>query len=138
MYVSYRRRGTLTSVFILHYCSSTGTCQPYKYCYIIFMYHSMRFYMVYSHWLWQLPQTALYLDIIITDYYVIHICNLEQIENKVTYLLYLVSRFRFYDMPMELGMARSLALKVRFTNDLGQSAFLDQKNIERELYKYKI
>ncbi len=25
-------------------------------------------------------------DIIITDYYVIHICNLEQYENKVTYL----------------------------------------------------
>ncbi len=87
MYVSYRRRGTLKSVFILHYCSSTGTCQPYKYCYFIFMYHSMRFYMVYSHWLWQLPQTALYLDIIITGYYVIHICNLEQFENKVTYLL---------------------------------------------------
>ncbi len=43
VYVSSRRRGTLTSVFILHYCSSsTGTCQPYKYCYVIFMYHSMR------------------------------------------------------------------------------------------------
>ena len=28
----------------------------------------MRFYMVYSHWLWQLPQNALYLDIIITGY----------------------------------------------------------------------
>ena len=78
----------LMSVFILHnYCSSTGTCQPYKSCYIIFMYHSMRFYMVYSHWLWQLPQTALYLDIIINGYYVMHICNLEQFENKVTYLL---------------------------------------------------
>ena len=87
-YVSYRRSGTLMSVFILHnYCSSTGTCQPYKSCYIIFMYHSMRFYMVYSHWLWQLPQTALYLDIIITGYYVIHICHLEQFEDKVTYLL---------------------------------------------------
>ncbi len=69
------------------YCSSTGTCQPYKYCYIIFMYHSMPFYMVYSHWLRQLPQTALYLDIIITGYYLIHICNLEQFENTVTYLL---------------------------------------------------
>ncbi len=51
------------------------------------MYHSMRFYMVYTHWLSQLPQTALYLDIIITGYYVIHICNLEQFGNKVTYLL---------------------------------------------------
>ncbi len=45
------------------------------------------FYMVYSHWLWQLPQTALYLDIIITGYYVLHNCNLEQFENKVIYLL---------------------------------------------------
>ncbi len=27
------------------------------------------------------------LDITITDYYVIHICNLEQFENRVTYLL---------------------------------------------------
>ncbi len=29
------------------------------------------------------------LDINITDYYVMHICNLEQFENKVTYLSYL-------------------------------------------------
>ncbi len=90
MYVSYRRPGTLMSVFILHnYCSSTGTCRPYKSCYIIFLYHCMSFlYMVYSHcWLWQLPLTALYVDIFITDYYVIHIYNLEQFENKVTYLL---------------------------------------------------
>ena len=54
----------------------------------------MHFYMVYScHWLWQLTQTALYLDIIIIDYYVIHICNLEQFENKVTYLLTGLWRF---------------------------------------------
>ena len=39
--------------------------------------------MVYSQWLWQLPQTALYLDILITGYYFILICNLEQFENKL-------------------------------------------------------
>ncbi len=48
----------------------------------------MRFYLGYSHWLWQLTAIDCFvLDIIISDYFVIYMCNLEQFENKVTHSL---------------------------------------------------
>ncbi len=91
--VSYWKPAILMSVYfiLLHnHCCSTGICHPYKFCYnVSFMYHFMYFYMLYSHWLCQLPQTASYW--IIEYHYVIHICHLVEWAVWKSYLLNLPS-----------------------------------------------
>ncbi len=89
MYVSYRRRGTLTSVFILHYCSSTGTAIA-SHINIVTSYLCITV-CVFLYGLQPLAM-ATATDCFVFGhhyhcYYVIHICNIEQFENKVTYLL---------------------------------------------------
>ena len=63
--------------------------------YIIFLYHFYAFLYGLQPLAMATATDCFVLDIIISDYHVIHICNLEQFENKVTNLLTYAAALKF-------------------------------------------